>query len=77
MPNITLKVDEEIVRKVRKIAVDRETTLTQMIRDYLQSVADGEANRKKRTVRELKRSFTDLSRDMGNRTWKRADLYER
>lgn len=77
MPNITLKVDEEIVRKLRKIAVDQDTTLTQMIRDYLQSVADGESKKKTRAIRELRRSFSDLSRDMGKRTWKREDLYER
>jgi hypothetical protein len=77
MPNITLKVDEEVVRKVRKIAVDQDTTLTQMIRDYLQSVADGESRKKTRTIREIQRSFSELSRDMGRRTWKREDLYER
>jgi predicted transcriptional regulator len=77
MPNITLKVDDEVIRKVRKIAVDRDTTLTQMIRDYLQAVAEGQAKQKNRTIRELKRSFSELSRDMGKRTWKREGLYER
>lgn len=37
--NITLSVDEEIVKKVRKMAIDRDTTLTAMVRDYLTSVA--------------------------------------
>ena len=31
--NITLSIDEEIVKKVRKIAVDKDTTLTAMVRD--------------------------------------------
>ena len=30
--NITLSVSDEIVRQVRKIAVDRNTTLTAMVR---------------------------------------------
>ena len=30
--NINLDVDEEVVRKVRKIAMDRDTTLTDMVR---------------------------------------------
>ena len=33
--NITLNIDEEIVKKVRKIAIDKDTTLTAMVRNYL------------------------------------------
>ncbi len=39
MSNITLSVDDEVIRKVRKIAVNKNTTLTQMVRDFLSSVA--------------------------------------
>ena len=37
--NITLSIDEEIMKKVRKIAIDKDTTLTAMVRDYLTRVA--------------------------------------
>jgi hypothetical protein len=40
---ITLALDEELVKKVRKIAVDRDTTLTSLIRDYLEMVAAEDA----------------------------------
>ena len=30
--NITLSIEEQIVKKVRKIAVDKDTTLTAMVR---------------------------------------------
>ena len=36
---ITLSIDEEVVKKVRKIAIDKDTTLTAMVRDYLTSIA--------------------------------------
>ena|GEM_PF-5218286 len=39
MSNITLSVDDEVIRKVRKIAVNKNTTLTQIVRDFLTSVA--------------------------------------
>jgi len=77
MSNITLKVDDEIVRKVRKIAIDKNTTLTQMIREYLTSIAERDSNEKTRVLRDLENSFCELSRDMGKRAWKREDLYER
>lgn len=77
MPNITLSIDEEIIRKVRKIAIDRNTTLTQMVRDYLSSVASRDSMFKTNTLHMLEQSFEELNRDMGKRTWRREDLYAR
>ena len=77
MSNITLSVDEDIVKKVRKIAVDKNTTLTGMVRDFLTSVANRDAQEKEMAVHELRRSFDGLSRDMGERTWTRESLHER
>ena len=76
MPNITLSVDEETIKKVRKIAVERDTTLTAMVREFLRSVADrNEVDRRRREGR-LRQSFSLLSRDMGERRWTRDGLYE-
>ena len=75
--NVTLSVDEEIVKKVRKIAMDRDTTLTAMVREYLTSVANSDSVDRKEQVARLMRSSERLSRDMGPRTWTRDDLYDR
>ncbi|MDP2999838.1 MAG: DUF6364 family protein [Bryobacterales bacterium] len=77
--NVRLSLDDELVRKVRKIAVDRDTTLTSMIRQYLQRLAAGEeaAGRKRREREALERSFVRLQFKVGKRAWKRADLNER
>lgn len=77
MPNITLSVDAETIRKVRHIALDRNTTLTAMVRDYLKSVATQDAGEREQTVGELRETFAKYSVKMGRRTWKREDLYER
>jgi hypothetical protein len=77
MSNITLSIDDEVIKKVKKIAIDRNTTLTAMVRDYLRSVAEQTEQRKERALKSLQKSFSRLSRDMGLRTWKRSDLYER
>ena len=77
MPNITLNVDAEIIKKVRKIAIDKNTTLTQMIRDYLEDVASRDESLKSSTINKLEQSFNKFSRDMGKRKWNREDLYER
>jgi len=77
MSNITLSVDDEIIVKVRKVAIDKNTTLTQMVRDFLASVAERNSAARMQAVRELEKSFENLSRDMGKRAWKREDLYDR
>jgi len=38
--NITLSLDDQLVKRVCKIAVERDTTLTGMVRDYLEKLAD-------------------------------------
>ena len=74
---ITVNIDEEIVKKVRKIAIDKDTTLTAMVRDYLTSVAGSDAAARKADADKLMKTLEKVSRDMGPRTWTREDLYDR
>lgn len=79
--NVTLSLDDELVKTVRKIAVDRDTTLTAMIREYLQKVAreagEDAAALKREQLEALRASFRELSMPVGPRTWTRAELHER
>jgi hypothetical protein len=77
--NITLSLPEELVRRVRKIAVDRDTTLTGLVRDYLNELArqEGVAGRRRREREALERSFEQFQYKVGKKTWKRENLYER
>jgi hypothetical protein len=77
MSNITLSVDDEIIKKVRKIAIDKNTTLTAMVREFLTSVAIRDAREKNEAVKRLQKSFVKLSSDMGRRKWSRENLHER
>ena len=42
--DITISIDEEVVKKVRRVARERDTTLTAMVRDYLETVANSDAD---------------------------------
>jgi hypothetical protein len=77
--NITLSLDEKLVKEVRKIAVERDTTLTGLVRGYLQKLAAENANgdRKQRKLEALERSFKTIKLKIGTRNWKREDLYDR
>jgi uncharacterized NAD(P)/FAD-binding protein YdhS len=77
MPNITLSVEDEVIKKVRKIAIDKNTTLTALVRDFLKSVANQDAQQKDIVVAKLRKSFQTVSRNMGNRKWTREILHER
>jgi hypothetical protein len=77
--NITLSLDDDLVKEVRKIAVERDTTLTGLVRAHLQELAaeHSQSGRKRREIEELRRSFDTLKVNIGKRTWKREDLHER
>jgi hypothetical protein len=77
--NVTLSLDDKLVKQVRKIAVERDTTLTGMVRDYLKQIAEEDAasGRKRRELEALRDSFRRYQFKIGKRTWKREDLYVR
>jgi Family of unknown function (DUF6364) len=77
--NITLSLDEKIVKEVRKIAVERDTTLTGLVREYLTRLATESAGsgRRRRELENLEKSFDKYHFSIGKRTWKRAELYDR
>ncbi len=77
--NITLSLADDLVKKIRKIAVDRDTTLTGLVREFLTELArENEAAGRKRRERDaLERSFEEFQFKVGKRTWKRADLHDR
>jgi hypothetical protein len=77
--NITLSLDDNLVKEVRKIAVERDTTLTGLVRAHLQELAaeHAKSGRKRRELEALEESFKQFQFRMGKRTWKREDLYER
>jgi hypothetical protein len=76
---ITLSLNGELVQKLRKIAVERDTTLAGLIRDYLEGLAveDAASGRRRRERGTLEHSFECFQFRAGERTWKRADLYAR
>ena len=77
--NVTLTLDDDLVRKVRRIALERDTTLAGMVRGYLEQVAAEDAmfGRKRSEQEALDRTFKRIQLRVGKRSWKRAELYDR
>ena len=77
--NIRLSLPKDLVKRVRKIAVDRDTTLTGLVREYLSELIrqDAATGPKRREREALERSFEQFRFRVGKKTWKREDLHER
>jgi hypothetical protein len=77
--NLTLSLDDKLVKEVRKIAVERDTTLTGLVRAHLEELAreHSQSGRKRREREALERTFNRFQFQLGKKTWKREDLYAR
>jgi len=76
---ITFRLDNKLVKEVRKIAADRGTTLTGMVRAHLEQIVteNAKSEQKRRELEALERSFERVQFKLEKITWKREDLYER
>jgi hypothetical protein len=77
MPNITMAIDGELLKKARKIAIDRDTSLTGLIRTYLEELVEKEEVLKEVAVNELESLFLSSKAVVGQKTWIRDELHAR
>ena len=77
MANLTLAMDETLLHEARRVAFEREISLTEMIREYLNDVVASWRLGRKAKARQLMDTIQKNSRNFGGITWKREDLYER
>ena len=77
MSNITMTLDDEIIKKVKKIAVEKNTTLTGLVRDYLTRIAKREDQRTEEVIAQLNKIMNTPDIKVGDITWTRDELHER
>jgi hypothetical protein len=76
MANITLKVDDEILEKARRIAFERSTSVNAVVIQELTEFVT--AHQRKEVVLEGLASFCSRCQArVGRRNWRREDLHER
>ncbi len=77
MANVTLTIDDHLLKRARARALELDTSVNALVRDYLEGFA-GEG-----VAREGARDFLALAEKAGassggeGRTWTRADLHDR
>src|ERR687891_619487 len=75
MKNITLAIDEDVLREVRKYAAERETTVNALVRDYFNELAE-RRDRSARARAELARMSDESEARLGpDWKWNREEIY--
>jgi len=74
--NLTLVIEEDLLLEARKVALDRSTSVNEMVREYLATLVK-ERGRKRLARAKLKETFRTGLVEAGDRTWTRDSLYER
>ena len=76
MRNLTLAVDEEILLASRKLALERNTTVNKLVRDFLSELVREDGRRKAAAARLKDRMQKGLY-VVGEKGWTRDELHER
>lgn len=74
--NLTLAIPEDLLRRARIQAVHEGTTVNEMVRRLLECHVGG-SERIGEAVEDLIRIADSSGAEMGGRSWKREDLYDR
>lgn len=77
--NITLSLDDHLVKQLRKLAVEQDTTLSVLVRDHLEKLVEdaSTSGRRRRERQSLEQSFQRFRFRVGQRQWKHEDIYGR
>lgn len=77
MSNITMTLDDDVIKKVKRSAVEKNTTLKGLVRDYLTGIARREDQRREEVIAQLYEIMNSSNMKVGEITWTRDDLHER
>jgi hypothetical protein len=76
--NITLSLDRDLLRRIKRLAADRDTSVSALMTEALARLADEDRRylaARKRALEAMKAASSLGTR--GRRTWSRDELHER
>lgn len=74
--NLTLTIDEELIRTARKVALDRNTSVNNLVRGFLETLV-AESGEQRAAMIHIEKLFRDKPFAVGRKNWTRAELHER
>jgi plasmid stability protein len=76
MANLTLSIDDDLLKRARLRAVEQDTSVNALVRDYLEDFAGTATPGQMQEFLDWAASVK-ASSGSGGRTWTRDELYER
>jgi hypothetical protein len=76
MANLTVTIDDDVLRRARIRAVQQDTSVNALLRDYLEAFA-GAGDSRNQAADELLRLSARAHSGRGDRLWTRDELHER
>ena len=73
---MTLTIDEALIRAARKVALDRNTSVNNLVRGFLETLV-AESGEQRAAMIQMEGFFRDKPFAIGRKNWTRADLHER
>lgn len=77
MANVTISIDDETLKRARKIAIDRDTSFDGLVRGFVESLVAQDRRRRDLKIEELDRLLGNSAATVGPKTWTRDELHER
>ncbi len=77
MANVTITIDDDVLKRARKIAIDRDTSFNGLVRGYVESLVARDQLSRDLQIEELDRLFEESTASVGPVTWTRDELHER
>ena len=74
--NLTITVDDELLKKARIQALQEDTSVNALVREFLETYV-GSNNERRRAIAELLKLSRECSSGRGDAHWTRDELYER
>jgi plasmid stability protein len=76
MTNLTISIDEQLIRKARVRAIHEGTSVSARIREFLTTYAEGES-RQQAAAQDFIASARRSQANREGAVWSRADVYDR
>jgi hypothetical protein len=78
MTTLNLTVDDQVASRAEQVARERNTTLNQLVSEFLEHLTPAEQAKRTSSADRLAKTFRDLSRPIGGKPYQNRDeLYDR
>ena len=77
MSNVTMSIDDALLLKARRMALEKNTSVNALVRQFLQGLVGEDNAAREEMVQRFRASVARHKLVIGKKKWVREELYER